>query len=77
MIRNLITDGIDDIVAMVLVDLDKAGEAAGAAGLSEAAPWLQNDDSRLRRCENGSARCCPSRYLSKERADSEAVHYEQ
>jgi hypothetical protein len=41
MIRNLITDGIDDIVAMVLDDLDKAGEAARAAGLSPAEPWLE------------------------------------
>jgi hypothetical protein len=47
MIRNLITDGIDNIVAMVLDDLDKAGEAASAARLSLATPWLEDRRQRV------------------------------
>jgi hypothetical protein len=47
MIRNLITYGIDNIVAMVLDDLDKAGEAARAAGLSQATPWLEDRRQRV------------------------------
>jgi hypothetical protein len=41
MVQTLINGGIDDIVADVMADLDSAGGAAVAVGMTDAAQWIE------------------------------------